>query len=305
LRRNPTPLQRERLLAKNGRMCCVCKADGVGLEIHHIDGDHSNTVDENLAVLCVVDHDAHHRPQEYRTRHLELGPAEILRCKTEWEDFVREAQLPRPTLLATISAYGTHDNIHSAKVVYQWTSGRIVFERVYHQLSSGNYEDWAEHIVEEASRLGRAIPLALLDEPLDVLQCPCCHKGLSNIIDRGYALRRVAPNWGSDSLASIYINPQQPSLAIQFALQERLIFGAHLHLCRGSHLHFICDEYEERRFAKRQPSIRTQATRYIDNLIRDWRPARLLIATGDEHHPQLIDNLLLPPCWEIRQRSAK
>ena len=68
MRRNPIPSRRERLLAKNGRMCCVCKASGVGVQFHHIDGDHSNTVDENLAVLCVADHDAHHRPNQYQTR---------------------------------------------------------------------------------------------------------------------------------------------------------------------------------------------------------------------------------------------
>jgi hypothetical protein len=34
MRRNPTKAQRERLLAKNGGMCCVCKAFRVGLEFH-------------------------------------------------------------------------------------------------------------------------------------------------------------------------------------------------------------------------------------------------------------------------------
>jgi hypothetical protein len=117
---------------------------------------------------------------------------------------VREAQLPKPRLFATISGYGTHGYIHSAKVTYQWTNGRIVFERIYHQLSSGNLEDWARGIVEEAARLAQNIPLVLIDEPLDVSHCPCCHKGLSNVIDRGYGLRRAAPNWDTDSLGSIY-----------------------------------------------------------------------------------------------------
>ena len=107
MRRNPTRSQRERLLAKNGRMCCVCKAFGVGLEFNHIDGDHSNTVDENLAVLCVADHDAHHRAGQYPIRHVELSTAEILRHKQEWEEFIREAQLSKPRLLTTISGYGT------------------------------------------------------------------------------------------------------------------------------------------------------------------------------------------------------
>lgn len=300
MRRNPTPTQRDGLLAKNGRMCCVCKAVGVGLELHHIDGNHANTVDENLAVLCVSDHDAHHRPGQYPIRHIELGSAEVLRHKQEWESFIQEAQQPKPCLLATISGYGTVEYIHSAKVTYQWTSGRIIFERVYHQLGSGNLDDWTTDIVEESVRLGRNIPLVLLNEPLDVEQCPCCHKGLSNVFDRGYGLRCVAPNWDRNSFGSIYVNPSQPSLAVNFALEGRDIFAGHLHLCRGTYLHFTCDDYDERRPVKSRPSIRTQAVSLVENLLRDWKPARLLIGTGDPENPRLIDGLRLPGCWEAR-----
>ena len=301
MRRNPTKAQRERLLAKNGGMCCVCKAFGVGLEFHHIDGNHANTVDENLAVLCVADHDAHHRPGQYPLRHVELGAAEILRHKQEWENFTQEAQKSKPRLLTTISGYGTHDYIHSAQVTYQWTSGRIVFERVYHQLSSGDLDDWTTDIVEESVRLGRNIPLVLLDEPLDVEQCPCCHKGLNRVLDRGYGLRRVAPNWDRDSVGRVYINPNQPSLAVNFALGDRFIFFGSLHLCWGTHLHFHCDDYDERHPIKPKPSVRTQATRLIENLLRDWNPAELLIGTGDHDKPHLIDGFKLPRCWEARR----
>jgi hypothetical protein len=170
MRRKLKKEQRERLLAANGQMCCVCKAFGVGLEFHHIDLDHANTADENLAVLCVSDHDAHHRPSRYTIRHVELGASEIRRHKQEWEAFIREAQLPKPRLLATVSAYGTAEYVHSAKVTYQWTTGKIVFDRVYHQLVSGNIDDWTTDIVEECCRIGRPVPLVFLDSPLDVTQ---------------------------------------------------------------------------------------------------------------------------------------
>jgi len=299
LRRKPTKSQRERLLAKNGGMCCVCKTFGVGLEFHHIDGDHANTVDENLAVLCVADHDAHHRPGQYPIRHIELGSVEILRCKQEWETFIQEAQQPKPRLLATVSGYGTYEYIHSAKVTYQWTSGRIIFERIYHQLSSGNLDDWTTDIIEESVRLGRNIPLVMLSEPLDVKHCPCCHKGLSNVFDRGYGLRCVVPNWDRDSVARVYVNPKQPSLAINFALEGLFIFFGSLHLCRRTHLHFHCDDYDERHSIKLRPSVRTQATCLIENLLRDWKPAQLLIGTGDHDTPHLIKSFELPRCWEV------
>lgn len=297
-RRDPTKSQRVRLFAKNARMCCVCKSFGVGLELHHIDGDNSNTIDENLAVLCLFDHDAHHRPGQYpKLRHVDLGPTEITRFKQEWEDFVREAVLPSPRLLVTVAGYGTFTAVHSAKAVYQWTDGRIVFERVYH-LHSGTIDDWTTDIVDESVRIGRNIPIVILDEPLDVAQCPCCRKSVSNVVDRGYALRRVARNWDTDSSAAIYINPHRASLALTFALEGREIFSASLHVCRGTHLHLICDEYDERVTLKRRGGARAQAVRIVEGLLRDWQPARLFIGTGDEDRPEIIPKLRLPDFWE-------
>jgi hypothetical protein len=293
MRRNPKTTQRARLLAANGQMCCVCKAFGVGLQFHHIDGDPGNTVDENLAVLCVFDHDAHHRPSKYLIRHIELGATAIRHHKQEWEAFIREAQLPKPRLLATVSAYGTLEHIHSLKVVYQWTTGTIVFECLYHQ-HSGNLDDWTTDLVDECARIGKQVPLALLNEPLEVEQCPCCHKSVGNVIDRGYGLRLVAPNWDKDSFGKIYINPNRPSLAVCFTLEGRVIFQWNLHLCRGMHLHFHCDDYDERRPVKRRPSVRTQATQLIENLLSDWNPRHLLIGTGDHLHPDLIASFQLP-----------
>ena len=96
MRREPTRKQRDRLLIRNAHMCCVCKEYGVGLELHHIDGNNPNTTDDNLAVLCVSDHDAHHHPGQYFLRHTELNAVEIKRGKQEWEAFVEEAQKPQP-----------------------------------------------------------------------------------------------------------------------------------------------------------------------------------------------------------------
>jgi hypothetical protein len=285
-------------------MCCVCKSFGVGVELHHIDGDSSNTIDKNLALLCVLDHDAHHRPGQYpKLRHIELDPTEIARSKQEWEEFVREAALPNPRLLVTVAGYGTRKAVHSAKAVYQWTDGRIVLERVYH-LHTGSFDDWTTDIVDESVRLGRNIPIVLLDQPLDVTHCPCCRKSVSNVVERGYALRRVAPNWDTASAGAIYINPERPSLALTFSLDGREIFSASLHLCGGTDCHLACEEYDERIKLKRKPSVRTQAVQIVENLLRDWQPARLFIGTGDPDKPAMIDSLRLPDCWETSRRVS-
>src|SRR4051794_3347365 len=93
---NPTQKQEKRLFEASAFRCCVCKHSNVGLNLHHIDGDSSNTIDQNLAVLCVEDHDKHHRPTKYKARakHLELGAKRILRLKNSWELFVAEAKKP-------------------------------------------------------------------------------------------------------------------------------------------------------------------------------------------------------------------
>lgn len=117
----PLSSQKDRLLEANAYHCCVCKRTNVGFHLHHIDEDHSNTIDSNLAVLCVEDHDRHHRPAKYqvRAKHTELGAKEILRLKTSWELFVAEAKSPAPRVIATLSAYGSKDLIHSLQLVMQ------------------------------------------------------------------------------------------------------------------------------------------------------------------------------------------
>jgi len=94
--------------------CCVCKRKDVGFNLHHLDGNSSNSIDANLAVLCVEDLDHHHRPANYASKpnHTELGVAEILKFKTSWEQFVMEAGLLAPKVIATLSAYGTLELLH-------------------------------------------------------------------------------------------------------------------------------------------------------------------------------------------------
>jgi hypothetical protein len=82
--------------------------------------------------------------------HLDLDRETIASKKAEWEAFVAEAARAEPAVLATLTAYGTDDSLHSAKLAYQWTSGdgrdrRLVFERVYHLLDAppDKWVDWA------------------------------------------------------------------------------------------------------------------------------------------------------------------
>ena len=157
-----------KLYELNANSCCVCKRTGVGLNLHHIDGDSSNTTEENLAVICVKDHDAHHRPNKYTAlNHMDLSAERLHAYKTEWEEFVRECKKNEPQVLATINAFGTYENIVGIKVVFQWSDGRIVFERVYQQLD-GDIDYWTDKAIEEVMRFGKNIKIVLIDEPLKI-----------------------------------------------------------------------------------------------------------------------------------------
>jgi hypothetical protein len=305
-RKNPTPTQRDRLTMKNAGRCCVCKRRGVGLHLHHIDGNHSNTIDENIAVLCVEDHDQHHRPSKYtKTRHLELSTEKLLEYKKSWEIFVEDATSEYPSVIAVINVFGTIEQLHAARIIFQWPDERIEFERTFHLLE-GDFDYWTNEMFAEVDSIGKHIQVALINEPLPVDYCPCCGSGYSNTIKEGVVTKMVDPRWDTQSLMSIYINPSNPSLAISVGLPDKEeIFSAHLHLCEATYLHLTCDYYDERIKVKKTPSVRTQATRICEKIISDWKPARLIIATGDHDEPEITNQFLLPKIWEKRVSRKK
>jgi hypothetical protein len=298
---HPTPSQKQRLLEANAFRCCVCKRSSVGFNLHHIDGDSSNTVDPNLAVLCVEDHDKHHRPGEYeaQTKHLELDATEIRRLKGSWEAFVAEAKKPNPVVLATISCYGTKELIHSLQLVMQWPDERIEYKRSFHLLD-GDLDHLTDEIFQELASIGPNVIMAVINQPLPVEHCPCCGTGFSRTMKPAVAARLTDSRWATDSSCSIYVNPNQPSLVLVFSLKEQELFSSSLHLCQGSHLHYSADGIDDRVAVKSTPSVRAQATQIIKHVLNEWTPANIFIGTGDPDAPVLISALDLPKVWESR-----
>lgn len=94
--RTPLPQSLERkILVMNRHCCCICQKDGIGKEIwiHHIDGDNSNNVLNNLAVLCVTPHasqaDAGLIPGKVGSGK-KLTPDEVKEYKKIWERKIYE-----------------------------------------------------------------------------------------------------------------------------------------------------------------------------------------------------------------------
>ena len=189
-----TDTQEDCLLHANAFRCCVCKKRGIGFNLHHIDGNSANTVDANLAVLCVEDHDRHHRPSDYagKPRHSELGATKILSFRAGWENFVVEARHPEPKVLATLSCFGTEDLIHSLQLVMQWPDERIAMSTSYHLLD-GSLDRLTDQVFEDVASIGPEIKMAVINQPLPIEHCPCCGTGLSRTVKPAVTTRLTDP----------------------------------------------------------------------------------------------------------------
>lgn len=296
---DPTDTQRARLLKANANRCCVCKRPNLGVHLHHIDGKSSNTVDSNLAVLCVEDHDRHHRPGSYSAtvNHLDLSAKVIAEHKQSWEAFVIEARADAPAVIATLAAYGTVESVHSFQLVMQWPDERIEYKRSFHLLDASP-DRLTDEIIAEVQAIGLHLKLVSLSEPFPIEHCPCCGTGYSRTVKPAIVARLTDPVWKTDSVCSIYVNPKQASIAVCMFLRDANLFNGSLHLCQGRFLHYANDYYEEHVPLRKYQSVRAQATSIIRSVIKEWAPAVLLIGTGDHDSPTLIEKLNLPRCWE-------
>lgn len=179
------------MVNRNAGVCCVCKIRGIGVNLHHIDHNASNNNQNNLAVLCVKEHDAHHRPSHYtELNHHDLAPSAINNYKQDWERFVAEAQKPQPRIMAVINAYGSLEEIHAMRLIFQWTDGKVELERQYHQMG-GSMEKWIDSAMAEVTWLGPNISIVLVDAPLSVDYCAGCQTSLANTVNEDTALRII------------------------------------------------------------------------------------------------------------------
>lgn len=286
----------KKLYELNANSCCVCKRTGVGLNLHHIDGDNSNTTEGNLAVICVNEHDAHHRPDRYPSlNHMDLSAERILRYKIEWEEFVEECKKDEPKVLATINAYGTYENIVGMKIIFQWLDGKIVFERSYQQLD-GDLDYWTDKAIEEVLRFGKNVKIILIDEPLKIEYCPNDKVSLSRTLDEPAARKLIANDWKENAVATVYTNPKQASLAIVIFYNNEELMHMSIHRC-GNRIKYI--DYKGVKSAKVRPlRVRKQVNAYVKQLLEKWDIENVFYRTGNPDKPRLTKGCELPLCWE-------
>lgn len=288
----------KKLLEMNANSCCVCKRTGIGLNLHHIDGDSSNTVEDNLAVLCVNEHDAHHRPIKYPSlNHLDLSAERLLAYKKEWEAFVKESKKENPKILATINGFGTYENIVGMKIIFQWLDGRIVFERCFQQLD-GDLDYWTDKAMEEVLRFGKNIKVALINEPQKIEFCLHDKVSLSRTLDRPAAIKVAANDWKEKSVATVYSNPEQASLALVIFYNDEVIYSVNTY--RSNDL-IKYKDYKGTKSAKlKKNRVRKQVVTYVEQILKKWDVGLIFYGTGDPDDPTLTSKCELSKFWEYQ-----
>lgn len=79
---------------KANRTCCVCRIPNLHYQLHHIDEDPSNNVEENLAVLCLQ---CHANTQIASAFARKLNAAQVRLYKADWESLVATERKPNST----------------------------------------------------------------------------------------------------------------------------------------------------------------------------------------------------------------
>ena len=70
-----------KVLVAHDRTCCVCHERGKRVQIHHIDGDNTNSDEANLAVLCL---ECHGETMVKGGFGRGLNAAQVTRYRDEW-----------------------------------------------------------------------------------------------------------------------------------------------------------------------------------------------------------------------------
>jgi hypothetical protein len=85
------PTLAAKVLFASDRTCCVCRAEKLKVQIHHIDEDPSNNGWENLAVICLHCHSEAHTMGAFVRN---LTPELITLYNTSWREIVKVRVLP-------------------------------------------------------------------------------------------------------------------------------------------------------------------------------------------------------------------
>jgi len=111
--RKKIPKQLESILLYNAaKTCCVCRIPRAPVEIHHIDENPANNIEENLVVICKNCHEEAHTK---RPLSKSLTAGRLIDFKIRWQDEVKNrsanAMLPSSNLDQAMWTYINHQRL--------------------------------------------------------------------------------------------------------------------------------------------------------------------------------------------------
>lgn len=216
--------------------------------------------------------------------------------KIEWKEFVKECKKDEPQVLATVKAFEIYENIIGMKITFQWSDGRIVFERSYQQLD-GDLDYWTDKAEEEVLRFDKNVKMVMLDKPFAIEFCPNDKVSLSRTLDEPAAKKVIANDWKEKSVATVYTNPKQASLAVLIFYNNEEIARMYIQRC-GNKIKYL--DYKGVKSAKvRMLNVRKQVKTYSEQLLKKWDVENVFYGTGNPDNPRLTKQCELPFCWEL------
>lgn len=134
------------------RTCCVCRARGKPVQIHHIDENNSNNNINNLAVLCL---DCHTDTQISGGFHRKLDADQVILYRDDWVSIVSRER--SEALMSTEELSSSHPNIEMTT-----TTLEILRENKQYELLAVEYD-----ILGNKELRDKYIELALKQDPSD------------------------------------------------------------------------------------------------------------------------------------------
>ncbi len=123
-----------KVLFDSDRTCCICGIRGKPVQIHHIDEDPSNSIPENLAVLCF---DCHHQTQIRGGFDRKLDSAQVALYKSDWVQRVASTRDKEHGVLSLQVSTGVK-NVKFAQLKESGEEHLYSFEAEYPQIDSGD-----------------------------------------------------------------------------------------------------------------------------------------------------------------------
>lgn len=126
--------------------------------------------------------------------------------------------------------------------------------------------------------------------------CPNHEVSLSRTLDEPAARKVLANDWKEKSIATVYTNPKQASLAIVIFYMNEEVMHIGLHRC-GNKIRYT--DYKGTKSAQAKKfNVRKQVNSYVQQILEKWDVGMVFYGTGNPDKPKLTEKCTLPFCWE-------